>query len=242
MKYTLQWQSATPETRRAVRSWVVQSAASLIICAILLFALAGRVDWLWGWAWWLMLTAFMAAHVVILVPINPDLLAEREKGLADPRIKPWDRWLASVAGGILAMIVMVIAALNQRFRWAKPLPTVIQYGGVILAVAGYALFLWAMASNAYFAEGVRIQSDRGHSVAQGGPYRWVRHPGYLGSILSLLGAPLVLGALGAMVPSAIGAALFVLRTHLEDQTLQKELEGYAAYALRVPYRLVPGLW
>jgi protein-S-isoprenylcysteine O-methyltransferase Ste14 len=99
-----------------------------------------------------------------------------------------------------------------------------------------------MAANAYFSMVVRIQEDRGHAVVTDGPYRFVRHPGYLGSILFALATPLVLGSLWAFVPCGLGAVLFIVRTALEDKTLQKELPGYREYAERVRYRLLPGIW
>jgi protein-S-isoprenylcysteine O-methyltransferase Ste14 len=100
----------------------------------------------------------------------------------------------------------------------------------------------AMASNAYFAEGVRIQTERGHTVATGGPYRYVRHPGYTGAILAQLVTPCLLGSLWAWIPTLASAALYVVRTYLEDQTLQVELPGYPAYTQQTRYRLIPGVW
>ena len=79
-------------------------------------------------------------------------------------------------------------------------------------------------------------------MCESGPYRYVRHPGYVGSILSILSMPLILGSLWALIPAVIGAAAFIMRTVLEDRTLQLELNGYAAYAARVRYRFVPGLF
>ena len=107
---------------------------------------------------------------------------------------------------------------------------------------GYALFMWAMVSNAYFSEVVRIQEDRGHQVATDGPYRFVRHPGYAGAILSFLGSPLLLGSWWAFIPTALGVGGYILRTALEDKTLQLELGGYREYTERVRYRLIPGVW
>lgn len=102
--------------------------------------------------------------------------------------------------------------------------------------------VWAMVSNAFFTEVVRIQEDRGHYVATDGPYRFVRHPGYSGAILAFLGTPLLLGSWWAFIPTAIGISGYVLRTALEDKTLQLELEGYQAYTEQVPYRLIPWVW
>jgi protein-S-isoprenylcysteine O-methyltransferase Ste14 len=99
-----------------------------------------------------------------------------------------------------------------------------------------------MASNRFFSTAVRIQDDRGQTVAQGGPYRYVRHPGYVGFILAGASTALLLGSLWALVPSAISGALLVVRTALEDRTLCAELDGYEEYSRRVRHRLVPGIW
>jgi protein-S-isoprenylcysteine O-methyltransferase Ste14 len=113
---------------------------------------------------------------------------------------------------------------------------------MVVMALGYALFLWAMASNAFFAEGVRIQRERGHTVTAGGPYRYVRHPGYVGAILSQAATPFLLGSAWALIPTAASAALYVARTYLEDKTLREELPGYKEYAQQIRYRLLPGVW
>jgi protein-S-isoprenylcysteine O-methyltransferase Ste14 len=99
-----------------------------------------------------------------------------------------------------------------------------------------------MASNRFFSSVVRIQTDRGHTVATGGPYRFVRHPGYVGMMVSALGTTILLGSLWAFIPATLLIGLIIFRTALEDRTLQNELEGYKEYAARVRYRLLPGVW
>lgn len=107
---------------------------------------------------------------------------------------------------------------------------------------GYALVVWATRSNAYFSQIVRIQSERGHQVAAGGPYRFVRHPAYIGMILTELGSSLMLGSWLALIPGVISALLFIVRTALEDRTLLAELNGYTEFAQKTRYRLLPGIW
>jgi protein-S-isoprenylcysteine O-methyltransferase Ste14 len=230
-----------PETRRAIILWIVQAALGMVGYGVIIFLSAGSLSWVWGWALLAVLTAFMAAHPLILVPINPELLAEREKGVRDEGVKTWDKWIASLAAGMMTLS-WIVAGLGVRFRWAAPLPLAYHVGGLIAVVLGFALFLWAMASNAFFSEGVRIQEERGHAVVTDGPYRVVRHPGYVGAILAQLATPLLLGSLWAFIPSVAMAALYTLRTYLEDRTLIAELPGYEEYARQIPYRLVPGVW
>lgn len=112
--------------------------------------------------------------------------------------------------------------------------------GIILSVTGWAFFLWAMASNPFFSESVRIQEN--HQVASRGPYRLVRHPGYLGNLIGCLGQPLMFGSWWSFIPAILTIIVFVIRTSLEDKTLQKELNGYAEYVKQVRFRLVPGIW
>jgi protein-S-isoprenylcysteine O-methyltransferase Ste14 len=231
----------SPQTRRAVTNWTVQSALGMVGYGAVLFAAAGTLRWIWGWVLLGVLTAFMAAHPLLLIPINPDLLAEREKGSLDRPVKTWDKW-TTMLSGLVMVVAWVVAGLDVRFGWTGPVALPWHLAGLLLMVPGYALFLWAMVSNAFFAEGVRIQKERGHTVATGGPYRYVRHPGYLGAILAQLATPFLLASLWAALPSAAFAALYVLRTALEDRTLQQELPGYREFAQRTRYRLIPSLW
>jgi protein-S-isoprenylcysteine O-methyltransferase Ste14 len=136
----------------------------------------------------------------------------------------------------------VVAGLDVRFHWTGGMPVAFHLGGLLANVLGYALFLWAMVSNAFFAEGVRIQQERGHAVATGGPYRYVRHPGYVGAIVASVGTPFLLGSLWGLIAAVLSATLYVVRTGLEDKTLMQELPGYADYARQTRHRLLPGFW
>jgi len=234
-------QRITPQVRREITKWVVQAASGVVAYGMILFLAAGRVDWIWGWAQLIIIAAFLAAHPLLLIPINPELLAEREKGLCDRGVKRWDKWIAGLAAGML-LPLWVVAGLDVRFRWTGVMPIAFHVGGTLANILGYALFLWAMVSNAFFAEGVRIQQERGHTVATDGPYRYVRHPGYAGAIMAGIATPFVLGSLWGLIPAITSAALYVVRTRLEDKTLMEELPGYAGYAQRTRHRLLPGVW
>ena len=96
--------------------------------------------------------------------------------------------------------------------------------------------------NRFFSGTVRIQTERGHRVVTGGPYRFVRHPGYLGGVISYLAMPLILGSAWAYIPAAVGMAVTAIRAALEDRTLKKELPGYLEYTQATRYRLIPGIW
>ena len=132
--------------------------------------------------------------------------------------------------------------MDQRYGWTGGFPLAAQITALVICVLGYTVFVWATASNPFFSQITRIQSERGHTVVTGGPYHTVRHPAYAGAILYELAVPVLLASWGALAISAIGALLLILRTALEDRTLQAELPGYVAYARQVRQRLVPGLW
>jgi protein-S-isoprenylcysteine O-methyltransferase Ste14 len=234
-------QEITPHVRREITKWIVQAALGLVGYGLILFLAAGTVDWIWGWAQLIILAAFLAAHPLLLIPINPELLAEREKGFRDQGVKTWDKWIGRLAGGAL-LPMWVVAGLDVRFQWTGGIPIALHVAGLLVNILGYTLFLWAMVSNAFFSEGVRIQEERSHTVATGGPYRYVRHPGYAGAIAAGMATPFLLGSLWGLIPAIISAALYTVRTGLEDKTLMKELPGYADYARQARHRLLPGVW
>jgi protein-S-isoprenylcysteine O-methyltransferase Ste14 len=231
----------TPEVRQGVVKWIVQAAVGIVGYAAIIFISAGTLHWLWGWVFVIVLALSLIAHPLILLPINPELLAERQKGSLDEGVKSWDKWITMLSGALM-VLSWIIAGLDFRWGWSPPLPLAVHLAGLLFTLLGYGLFMWAMASNAFFSEGVRIQTERGHTVASGGPYAVVRHPGYVGVIVAHLATPFLLGSLWALIPSAVLAALFVLRTSLEDKTLTAELPGYEDYTQETRYRLLPGIW
>jgi len=232
-------QPLSPEIKRKVISWIFGIAYGMVIYAALLVLSAGKWNWFWGWIFLLMMTLAMAAHVLVLVPINPALLADRAGGLRQPGAKPWDIRLTIIAS-LFFFGIVVIAGLDERWSWTGEIaPGWHMAGGLFFAIH-WTLFIWSMACNPFFSESVRIQPD--HQVARRGPYRLVRHPGYLGNLIGCLGQPLLLGSWWAFIPALLTIIAFVIRTALEDQTLHQELAGYSEYAKQVRYRLIPGLW
>jgi protein-S-isoprenylcysteine O-methyltransferase Ste14 len=231
----------TPEVRRGVIKWIVGASIGVVGYGAILFLSAGRLNWPAGWAFFSLLVLLMAAHPLLLIPLNPDLLAERQRGWRVEGVKSWDRIINSLNGGLM-LLTWVVAGFDQRWGWPGDVPVNLQRGAFVVAALGYGIFLWAMVSNAFFSEGVRIQTERGHKVVRSGPYRFVRHPGYVGVLLSHLAVPLLLDSYWALIPAIVLAALVVLRTMLEDRTLRAELPGYEAFTQQTRFRLLPGLW
>jgi protein-S-isoprenylcysteine O-methyltransferase Ste14 len=207
--------------------------------AIVLFLSAGRWDWVMGWVFVIITTLWVGATALVVIPRNPELLAER----TGPRkgSKTWDTVIMSIIG--LALVAgYIVAGLDVRYGWTTGISPLLQIAALIIVVLGYALTVWATAANSFFSLIVRIQKERGHTVATGVPYRFVRHPAYVGGVVAYLAVPVMLGSLWALILGGLAALLMVVRTILEDKTLLNELDGYKDYAGRTRYRLVLGVW
>jgi protein-S-isoprenylcysteine O-methyltransferase Ste14 len=229
-----------PDVKGGVTRWLIREILGSLITAAILFGTAGRLDWVMGWVVVGVYLVWTAATALTVIPTNPGMLLERTR--PKEGTKKWDMVLLGIVG-VAEIVKYVVAGLDQRWGWSPQMPLALQLAGVVVAVLAYDVILvWAMAANAFFAQTVRIQEERGHTVATGGPYRYVRHPGYVGSILSQIATPLILGSVWAFIPAGLAALLFVVRTALEDKTLREELDGYQDYAARVRYRLLPGVW
>jgi protein-S-isoprenylcysteine O-methyltransferase Ste14 len=219
-----------------VRKRMLQVVIQTLLIAAILFIASGRLDW--GWAW-----AYLGVGVGILVinslVLPPELIAER--GQVKEDTKDWDRVLA-IFIIIPTLGTLIVAGLDERYGWSPQLDWAIQVVALVFFALAQGLFSWAMASNKFFSGTVRIQEERGHAVATGGPYRYVRHPGYVGYIASWFATSLTLGSLWALIPAGLVMCLMVVRTALEDKTLLEELDGYQDYAKQVRYRLLSGIW
>ena len=228
-----------PPARTLIARYALREAVGLVVMAVALFASAGRLDWWPGWAALAVMAAWIAATAFIVIRIHPDLLAER----LGPRrgAKTWD--VAIMSGlGLAQLARYVVAGLDARYGWTGGMPLATQLAAMALCVAGYAVVVWATAANAYFSQIVRLQPERGQTVVSGGPYRFVRHPGYAGAIVYECALPILLASWWALGISVVTVLLLVIRTALEDRLLRAELAGYAEYAQRVRDRLWVGVW
>lgn len=225
-------------TRRIVL-YILEQVLSILATGVALFWSAGRLDW---WAAWAVLAVWaveFAAMDILLIRFNPDLMTERQ---SPPKgAKSWDRTILSLLR-LLQLARYILAGLDQRYGWTTGFPLSAQIAGLVICVLSYSLLTWAMVSNVFFSQIVRIQTEREHAVATQGPYRFVRHPAYIGMILFELGMGALLASWPAILVGGACGILLLLRTALEDRTLQNELSGYADYSRQVRYRLVPGIW
>lgn len=227
---------------RPVLKRSLQIGFQIIIQAAILFIASGRLYWMMAWAYIGLNVAVPVVNMVILIRRSPDfkdLIAERAKTREDT--KEWDRVLIKI-GAFPFFAMLIVAGLDVRLGWSPQLALTVQLLGLFFLVLGNGLASWAMVSNKFFARGVSIQKDRGHTVITTGPYQFVRHPGYVGMITYSLSIPLMLSSLWALIPAGLLVGIIIVRTVLEDRTLQDELDGYKDYTKRVRYRLLPGVW
>ena len=206
--------------------------------ATLLFLPAGRLDLFAHWTYFSLLLLFAVVNSILLARADPGLLEERM------RTGPGDRtpYFRLMIGSVFIAHFGIAGLDAGRYHWSGEFPGVLQgigLAGLAVSLAGWS---WAMWNNRFFSGQVRIQRERGHCVESGGPYRFVRHPGYAAMFVLLAASPLALGSYWSALVLAPGLPLLFYRTTIEDHMLLAELEGYPKYAARVPWRLVPGIW
>jgi len=222
------------------RTIALMAFAYVMIFAMIagMFMLAGRWDYWQGWLFGALLVLRMVASTVLFAD-KPEFVFERVNLFARGT-KWWDRVFWAFYGPAF-FAVFVIAPLDAgRFGWSGELPLWAYAAGYAAVFAGFSIHVWSMWVNRFFVSTVRLQ--KGQAVIQEGPYKIVRHPGYVAGILLAAGSSLALGSYWGLVPAGMVAVLLIIRTQLEDETLRKELKGYKEYAKKVRYRLLPGVW
>ncbi len=223
-----------------VKVWLTLAVEAVIFSA-LLFGAAGTIRWPAGWAYLILffvgalwITLFLARH-------DPALLAERMKIPVQKGQPFWDKIL------ILPMIVawcawLVLMGLDAvRFRWSA-MPLWLQCAGGALIVLSFWMFARVFRENPFLTAVVKIQTERGHRVISTGPYAAVRHPLYAAVLIYLPANALLLGSWYGLAGSFVLSGGLVFRTAMEDRELRRGLAGYAEYAARVRYRLIPFVW
>lgn len=224
---------------RSKAALVFQVFIYVVIMSAITFLIAGRWDWWMGWAYFATYLLMMVLGVMIS-PLDQELIEERTS--IKEGVKQWDKALTAPLSFVYPFGLFVLVGLEMRFGHILEYPIWAQITGLVAAILGQLLSTWAMASNKFYGRFVRIQKERGHYVVTQGPYRYLRHPGYLGVILTALGTALAIGSFWALVLTLLITVLLIVRTALEDRVLQEELEGYPAYARGTRFRLIPGIW
>ena len=206
---------------------------------VVIFWPAGRIDWVEGWLYFGVITTSLIINFIYLHHVNPEVIEHRLR--LGKGTKRWDMiWLTFFTLAFLALYI--IAGFDAvRYEWST-MPLWLWPLGLVLWLSGNVLFTWSMGVNPFFEKTVRIQTERGHRVIDTGPYSFVRHPGYLGFFGWSLSVPLLLGSWWAFLPALLCIITLIIRTALEDRTLQEELTGYREYVRKVRYRLIPRVW
>lgn len=229
------------ETKPKLARVIVQLIIVVVIAPLLPMIISGNWNWWQGWAYAAMNILSFFLSRLILARVHPDLIRERARFMEAQDTKPWDKVLAPLLA-LGSIFGAVVAGLDRLYGWSSAFPLWVNVTALFVMIVGYSFSSWALIVNRFFSGTVRIQTERGHHVVTDGPYRIMRHPGYAGGLLGFVMIPFLLDSLWALIPTALLTVVLVVRTALEDATLQKELPGYAEYAQKTRYRLVPGIW
>jgi protein-S-isoprenylcysteine O-methyltransferase Ste14 len=220
---------------------LVQVLIFVVIMPFLPLLISRRWHWWEAWVYAIVSVLGFALSRFLAARRHPDLLAERAHFTQHENTESWDRILGplvGLGGGLIPLIAGLDALLDLSPAFNLPLKII----SLLIILAGYGLSSYALIENRFFSGVVRLQKDRGHYVVSSGPYHWIRHPGYAGGLLTYFAVPVFLDAAWAFLPAVFLAVMLVIRTKLEDRTLQDRLEGYSDYAKQVKYRLLPGVW
>ena len=211
-----------------------------VITMACLFGSAGTLNWFEAWVYFALFLVFAVWLMTWLKKNNPDLLRQR-MDFGKKFEKGWDKILVRlmIPNGVALFIVPGLDAM--RYRWSE-LPLFLELFGFIGVAASFVVVFLVMKENTFLSRVVEIQKERGHTVVSTGPYRFVRHPLYVSSIVLYFSISLALGSMYGLIPAAIVSMLVIIRTMLEDRLLQRELDGYKEYVQQVKYRLIPGIW
>lgn len=210
--------------------------AFLALMTAVMFLIAGSVSLPSIWLYFGLRVLFTAASVLMM---SEEVARERLKPGPGARREP----LFNIGGTVAWVAHITLAALDLgRFGWSEGFPAWLQALGVLGMLASSGLVLWALRHNEYLSARIRIQGERGHQVADTGPYARIRHPNYAGGFLLGLSSGLVFASWVSILPLLLYMGLLVYRTLQEEKVLLAELEGYRAYTARVRYRFIPGVW
>ncbi|QCU90040.1 methyltransferase family protein [Thiomicrorhabdus sediminis] len=225
----------------SIRQWSRLALVYLLI-PLILFICAGDIDWWQAWIYTLLIVVVGMGGRILANRRHPGLTAERQDLEIIQSAKSWDKVLAPLMALSISYPMMIVAGLDHRFHWSAEFSLELNAVGFTLIAFGYVFSAWSLLVNRFFYSVVSVRTERGHKLCDSGPYRLVRHPGYAGNIVAVFGIVMALDSLWALIPAIVALFITVIRTGLEDRTLQQELPGYREYSQRVRYRLMPGIY
>jgi protein-S-isoprenylcysteine O-methyltransferase Ste14 len=219
---------------------LLQNSLYVVAMGALLFAFAGTLDWPAAWVFLITSAIIGPAAGLWLYKIDPGLLEERLRAPVQKDQPTADKKLM-LAFGVTALIWFAAIGLDQRMHISS-VPLALQVAGFVMYLLSTAFIMWIFRENSFAAPVVKVQSSRGQRVVSTGPYAFVRHPMYSGVMLFFIGVPLLLGSWWGLALALVFPVLFAIRVRIEERALIEGLPGYADYAARVRYRLMPGVW
>lgn len=220
---------------------IVQMLIIVVLLPFLPLIISGRWDWWEAWVYAVISVAGFAISRILAERRNPGILEERARSIDLVDAKAWDKVLAPMTA-LGSLFIPAVAGVDRLLGWSEPFTLPAKVIALIVILLGYFLGTWALIENRFFSGVVRIQKDRGHTVISTGPYRFIRHPGYAGALWAYLATPVLLDSVWAFIPAFLILSVLVIRTALEDKTLQEELPGYKEFTHKTRYRLIPGIW
>jgi protein-S-isoprenylcysteine O-methyltransferase Ste14 len=233
--------SMATQTKLMTPRTILRLVIVLVVFPLIPMIISGVWDWWEAWAYAILSILGFIISRVLAARRHPDIIAERARSMEMQGVKSWDIILAPLLA-FGSLLILAVAGADKSFGWTSPFTLNAKLVALLVIILGFALGSWALIENRFFSGVVRIQTDRDHRVVTTGPYRFIRHPGYAGALWTYLAMPILLDTLWAFIPAVLLIGILVLRTSLEDHTLQAELPGYAEYAQRTRYRLFPGIW
>ena len=213
----------------------------IVLIPFLPLLISKHWGWWQAWAYGLICVIGFTISRMLVARRHPDLIAERARFLQHEDAASWDKILAPLVG-VGSDLILLVVGLDALYGWSPAFGLPVNLVALVAILAGFALGSYALIENRFFSGMVRIQTERGHQVVSSGPYRWMRHPGYAGGLLTYLATPFFLDSRWALLAVLFFFVVIVIRTRLEDKTLQEQLPGYREYAQSVRYRLLPGIW
>ena len=220
---------------------IIQLIIVVLVAPFIPLIISGKWSWWQAWAYALVSILGFVVSRIIVNRVHPDLIQERARFLNAKDTKSWDKLLAPLLG-LGTILILVVAGLDKYYDWTSASSLTINLIALFGIIFGYSFSSWALVENRFFSGTVRIQTERGHHVISTGPYRIVRHPGYAGGLFGYIFIPLLLNSVWAFIPAILLGIVMVIRTALEDRTLQAELPGYKEYTRKTRYRLLPWIW
>ena len=219
------------------RAWFALVAFGVAI-ALLLFVVAGTIRY---WQAWVYLAIVLGASLfttLYLMKHDPALLERRMRGGPTAEREPRQKIIMLFASlGFVALLV--VPALDHRFRWSAVPPWGVGVGNLLTAVGLYLVYR-VYRVNSFTSATIQVAADQ--TVVSTGPYAVVRHPMYASASIWVIGTPLALGSYWGLLAVAAMLPFLIWRLIDEERLLALRLPGYTEYQKRVPYRLVPRIW